>query len=87
MNRWNCLLDPAVKDVPLLVLVGEKDGGSRIWKKVQQTWKDAGVPLTVLYIPNAGHQWLLGKAQLPELETWLDQLKAGKTPTSLPAQK
>ena len=79
--------DPAVKDVPLLVLVGEKDGGSRIWKKVQQTWKDAGVPLTVLYIPNAGHQWLLGKAQLPELETWLDQLKAGKTPTSLPAQK
>jgi predicted esterase len=78
--------DPAVKDVPLFVLVGEKDGGSRIWKKIQQSWKDAGVPLTIFYIPNAGHQWLLGKSQLAELESWLDQVKAGKKPTSLPAK-
>jgi predicted esterase/Tfp pilus assembly protein PilF len=67
--------DAAIKDVPLFVLVGEKDGGSRIWKKVQQKWKDAGVPLTIFYIPNAGHQWLLGKSQLAELESWLDQVK------------
>lgn len=78
--------DDAVKDVPLFVLVGEKDGGSRIWKKVQQKWKDAGVPLTIFYVPDAGHQWLLGKSQLAELESWLDQVKAGKKPTSLPAK-
>ena len=67
--------DAAVKDVPMFVMVGEKDGGSRIWKKVQQPWKDAGVPLTIFYIPDAGHQWLLGKEQLAQLESWLDQVR------------
>lgn len=74
-----------VKETPLFVLVGAKDGGVKVWQKVQQPWKDAGVPLTIEYVPGAGHQWLFGKAQLARLEEWLDQVKAGKLPTSIPA--
>ena len=66
---------------PMFVLVGEQDGGSALWKSAQQSWAQGGVPLTVHYVPDKGHQWLFGKAQVTELEKWLEQVAAGKLPS------
>lgn len=79
---------PAVADVPILVLVGLKDNLCRVWQKVEPQWLEKKVPLTVLYVPNAGHAWLLGEKQAgnrAELEKWLEAVAAGKKPSSQPA--
>ena len=70
--------NPAIQQTPVFVLVGEKDGGSQMWRKLEPAWRQAGVPLTVHYIPDKGHAWLFGPEQLTALEGWLKQLKAGK---------
>jgi predicted esterase len=65
---------PAVKSVPIYVLVGEADQGGRgldIWRKVESTWRTAGVPLTVRTVPGKGHQWLVGPKEADALEAWL----------------
>jgi len=72
--------DPGVKGTPFFVLVGEKDGGAAFWRKVEPTWREAGVPLTVRYIPGKGHAWLFGAEQMSEIEGWLKELRSGKRP-------
>jgi pimeloyl-ACP methyl ester carboxylesterase len=76
--------DPAVKRTPFFVLVGEQDGGSKVWRKAAPIWRRAGVPLTIHTIPGKGHAWLFGPKQLDDLEAWLKQVKAGKLPTDPP---
>jgi len=70
-----------IKKVPLLVLVGDKDGGSPLWKKLTPDWREAGVPLTIRHIEGKGHTWLFGKAEVALLETWLADVAAGKLPS------
>ena len=72
--------DPAARRTPFFVLVGDKDPGARVWRKLEPVWRKAGVPLTIRYIPGKGHAWLVGPKQLEELAAWLEQIKAGKTP-------
>jgi len=72
--------DPAIRTVPMFVLVGEDDGGARAWQAVAQPWRAAGVPLIVHYVPGKGHAWLFGKKQIADLNGWLEQVAAGKLP-------
>jgi hypothetical protein len=74
-----------IKETPIFTIVGEKDGGSEIWKKCEADWRTAGIPLTTRYVPNGVHQWLFGKSQLPDLESWLAQIAEGKLPKDEPA--
>jgi predicted esterase len=65
---------PAVKSVPIYVLVGEADQGGRglgVWRKVEPQWRKAGVPLTIHALPGKGHQWLVGPKEADALEAWL----------------
>lgn len=72
--------DPAVKQTPFFVLVGEQDGGSRLWRQAEPAWRQAGVPLTVRHIPDKGHAWLFGPGEVDEMCAWLEQVAAGKLP-------
>lgn len=68
---------PAVKLVPIYVLVGEADQGGRglgIWRKVESPWRKAGVPLTIHAVPDKGHQWLVGPKEADALEAWLKEI-------------
>ena len=69
---------PAIRDVPIYVLVGEEDGLVHIWREAFDGWRDAGVPLTVRYVPRAGHDWLVGDEELEELLRWLAALPGAR---------
>ena len=71
-------VDPAVKTVPILALVGGADPGAKSWQVVEASWKQAGVPLELILVPDKRHEWLFDKAQTERLEQWLSQLSAGK---------
>jgi len=75
----------AAKSVPVLVLVGLADGGHKLWKDAEEPWTKAGVPLTVKYVPDGKHEWLLRAELLPEFEKWLADVAAGKLPGAAPA--
>ncbi|QSQ21091.1 hypothetical protein JY651_38745 [Pyxidicoccus parkwayensis] len=46
--------------VPMLAVVGEDDGdGPALWRKAQETWSAAGVPLQTRVVSDLGHEWLL----------------------------
>jgi hypothetical protein len=64
----------APKTVPIFVLVGDQDGGSRVWKQIEEPWRAAGIPLDVTYVAGGGHQWLLGPPQKAALLDWLGKL-------------
>jgi len=70
--------DPAAKQTPFYVLVGEKDGGCQVWRNLEPIWRRAGVPITVRYIPDKGHAWLFGPKELDELDAWLKALRGGQ---------
>lgn len=70
----------ARRQVPMYVLVGAEDGGHRLWKQVEEPWRTAGVPLTVVYVPRGRHEWLLRGEQKPAFLAWLREVGAGKTP-------
>jgi predicted esterase len=72
----------ATKSVPVLVFVGEKDNGCALWRKTAPKWLDAGVPLQVHYVPDKGHQWLIGEDQTKLVEEWLAQVAKGQSPTT-----
>ena len=79
--------DPAVRLVPFFVLVGTRDGGSRVWQAAEKQWARAGVPLTVLYVESAGHAWLFGRKQTEALDKWLaGPAKASSAPATRPAR-
>jgi ankyrin repeat protein/predicted esterase len=68
------------RKVPMFVLVGTKDGGCPLWKRVEPDWLKGGVPLTVRYIEGRGHEWLVGAAEADALDKWL-----GDAPAAAPA--
>ena len=72
--------DEAVRKVPIFAVVGQKDGGLAMWKKVQKPWLDAGVPLTLVEVPDKAHTWLFGREQRELLDGWLGEVAAGKLP-------
>lgn len=75
----------AARKVPMFVLVGTKDGGSQIWKQVEQPYRQAGVPLSILYLDGRGHEWLFGANELEALEKWLGELAAAPPAQPAPA--
>lgn len=79
-----------IRNVPIFVLVGGKDGGAKLWRGIEDKWRQAGVPLIVRVIEGRGHEWLLGAKEQAALEDWLDQVAkggkpVGKSPSSKPA--
>jgi predicted esterase len=72
----------AIKSVPILVFVGEKDGGCALWRKAAPKWLDAGIPLQVNYVPDKGHAWLIGETEAKIVEQWLAQVTKGQLPTT-----
>jgi predicted esterase len=70
----------APKAVPIFSIVGEKDGGLRLWQQVWEPWRQAGVPLELNVVRGKGHSWLFGPAQLKLLDAWLEKVAAGKLP-------
>jgi len=74
--------DPAIKDVPLFVLVGGDDAYAPIWKTIAPFWQKDGVPLTITIIPKTPAAWHLGHEQLKLLDTWLSQVAAGQKPSA-----
>ncbi len=79
--------DPAIQKVPFFVLVGDQDGGSQLWKKVEPDWKQARIPLTIRYVPGRRHEWLFGGAETEALEQWLKEIEAGKIPSQAADKK
>jgi dienelactone hydrolase len=73
------------KAVPIFALVGQKDGGVRVWQTTEPALRQAGVPLTLRYVPGKGHVWLFDDARLAELDKWLQEVAAGKVPADSPA--
>jgi len=63
----------AKKSVPIFVLVGDRDGGHRVWKQVEVPWTEAGVPLEVIYVAGGRHEWLLRGEQKTAFLTWLEK--------------
>jgi predicted esterase len=77
----------AVKSVPILVFVGEKDNGCALWQKTIPKWLDAGIPLQVNYVPDKGHAWLIGEKEAKIVQEWLAQVAKGQSPTTtMPAR-
>ena len=72
--------EEAAKQVPWLVLVGEKDGGAKVWRQVEPAWRKAGVPVRVDYVAGKGHAWLFAGAELGVIDAWLSDVAAGKMP-------
>ena len=73
-------VNPAVKNVPVLALVGEVDPGAGSWQAVKASWKKAGVPLEIITVPDKRHQWLFDAPRTERLEQWLSHVAAGKLP-------
>lgn len=72
---------PARAGVPLLAVVGERDGGAPLWREAERAWSEAGVGLEVDEVPGRGHEWLLGDAPtLTRVLQWLQAL-AGRDVT------
>jgi predicted esterase len=72
--------NPAVKDCPLFVLLGDQDAGSRVWIVSEDAYRQAGVPLTIYFVRDQGHTWLFGGAQRDKLYRWLAEVAAGRKP-------
>jgi predicted esterase len=79
--------DSAILKVPFFVLVGDQDGGAQLWKKVEPTWSQARIPLTIRYVAGRRHEWLFGGAETDALEQWLREIVAGKLPGQAPEKK
>jgi predicted esterase len=77
---------PAIAKVPLFVVVGDRDGGSRLWKEADTAWRAAGVPLTLMLVPGQKHAWLIQGKEQEALDHWLRDLAAGRLPGSKPTQ-
>ncbi len=70
------------KQTPILVLVGTRDGGARVWQKAAAPYREAGIPLSIEYVSGLGHTGLFGPEQTRRLLSWLDDVSAGKLPTT-----
>ncbi|MFP4141622.1 MAG: TPR end-of-group domain-containing protein [Phycisphaerae bacterium] len=75
-----------LKACPLFVLVGDEDNGSKLWKKVEDPWEKAGVPLEIHYVKGGRHEWLFGGKQTKALAKWLSRVRKVKAPTTQPAE-
>jgi len=70
----------ARKDVPILVFVGTRDAGMKIWELAEDAYPKLGIDLSVHYIPNAPHTFLMDKDRLPTILKWLDKVPALDAP-------
>ena len=50
--------NPAVKNVPILALVGSADRNLLIWNNAEPAWRKAGIPYEVVLVPGKGHEWV-----------------------------
>ena len=66
------------KKAPLFILVGADDVVAASWRKLESTWIEAGVPLTIRYVKGRGHEWLFGDEEKAALEQWLGAVADGR---------
>ena len=78
--------NPAIKNCPLFVLLGDQDPGSRVWILSEDSYRLAGVPLTIYFVRDQAHTWLFGGAQREKLYRWLEAVAAGRKPDSAASQ-
>lgn len=66
--------------VPLLAVVGQGDGdGPALWRRAQETWRAARVPLQTRIVSGRGHEWLLAEpSERDAVLAWLAALPAGR---------
>ncbi|MCY1078246.1 hypothetical protein [Archangium lansingense] len=61
--------------MPLLAVVGARDGSAPLWREASHTWPAAGLRLEVHEVPQRGHEWLLeDAAALARVLEWLQVL-------------
>jgi len=70
----------AKKGTPIFVLVSEADPGQMAWRALEGAWRQAGVPLTVTYVPEGRHERVFGAEQRNVLGAWLADVAAGRLP-------
>lgn len=81
------------KDTPVLAITGELAEPTSRWHEVEPLLKKAGVPLTMIYVPDRGHTFLIER-QIDAIIKWLDalpkpvieDLEIGRKPSDKPAK-
>jgi RNA polymerase sigma factor (sigma-70 family) len=81
-NERSLPMTDGVQKSPLLVFVGTRDGGAKLWKKLGPRWREAGALLTIRPVEGKGKDWLIGKEETVVLQKWLEDLAAGKRPSA-----
>jgi pimeloyl-ACP methyl ester carboxylesterase len=61
--------------LPVLAIVGARDPSGAPWERDAVQWNAAGVPTTLISVPDAGHQFLYTGATWTRTLAWLDDLK------------
>ncbi len=61
--------------LPVLAIVGARDPSGAPWEQASREWNAAGVPLQLISVPDAGHQFLYTGATWTRTLAWLDDLK------------
>lgn len=79
--------DPRARFTPLFVLVGDKDPVSKSWSDVESAWRAAGIPLTIRRVPDKGHEWLFGEAEIAALADWMKGLTSASCQAVAPPQE
>jgi predicted esterase len=74
--------DEAMRGIPIFVVVGEKDVLKTVWDEASKPWSEAGVPLSIVVVPDKGHEWLFGDREKIELEVWLRRIPRLDDPQS-----
>jgi predicted esterase len=63
---------PALRDTPVLVLVGGEDPAAALWAEAAPAWSSQGIPLTVRAFPGEGHAPLFDGAARCDLYAWIE---------------
>jgi hypothetical protein len=66
--------DPALKTVPVLAIIGDRDPISQVWFVPEIAWKKEGVPLTIDWVVGKGREYLL-EGRLDAVLEWLGKLE------------
>jgi hypothetical protein len=61
-------------------VVGTADGGAQLWKAAEGPYRAAGMPLTMIYVKDGKHAWLIKKPEFAALCAWLEQIAGDKLP-------
>jgi predicted esterase len=61
--------------LPVLAIVGARDPSGASWEQAARAWNAAGVPIQLISVPDAGHQFLFNGSTWTRTLAWLVDLK------------